>query len=158
MGAQILQKKTFSNSMADVLTKTQRSNCMAAIRSSGNKDTEIRLITILRGGKFKGWRRNSSLFGRPDFVFPKIKLAVFVDGCFWHGCPRCYRSPKSNKAFWSEKKTVNHRRDVLVNRSLRAKGWRVIRFWECDLGISAKILFKLKNAMGELKDLSANRF
>jgi DNA mismatch endonuclease, patch repair protein len=152
MGDQILQKQIFSDNMADVLTKTQRSNCMAAIRSSGNKDTEIRLITILRDGKLKGWRRNSLLFGRPDFVFPKNKLAVFVDGCFWHGCPRCYRSPKSNKAFWSEKKAVNRRRDLLVNRSLRAKGWRVIRFWECDLGVNTKIISKLKNAIGALKN------
>lgn len=130
--------------MGDVLTKVQRSKCMSAIRSRGNKNTEMRLIAILRGGKLKGWRRNFPLFGRPDFVFPSNKLAIFVDGCFWHGCPRCYRSPKSNEIFWRKKKTVNRKRDLLVNRTLRGKGWRVIRFWECDLRIHGKVISKLK--------------
>ena len=70
---------------------------------------------------------------RPDFVFPKLKLAVFVDGCFWHGCPRHATHPKNNAAFWRKKLTANKTRDRLVTRTLRESGWRVLRIWEHDL-------------------------
>ena len=70
---------------------------------------------------------------RPDFIFPKLRLAVFVDGCFWHGCPRHATQPKSNRAFWKNKFARNLARDKLVNRTLRREGWRVIRIWECAL-------------------------
>jgi DNA mismatch endonuclease Vsr len=73
---------------------------MSLIRSRGNRDTELRLITIMRAHGISGWRRHWSLFGKPDFVFPRLKLAVFVDGCFWHGCPLHATSPKTNAAFW----------------------------------------------------------
>ncbi len=75
-------------SMADVFSKSKRSKVMAAIRSKGNKDTELRLAFILRAYGIKGWRRHYPLPGKPDFVFPKQRLAVFVDGCFWHSCPK----------------------------------------------------------------------
>ena len=68
--------------------------------------------------------------GRPDFAFPKAKVAVFTDGCFWHGCPRCYTRPKSNRKFWDAKVARNRERDREVSRGLRRKGWRVIRIWE----------------------------
>ena len=70
---------------------------------------------------------------RPDFVFPKIKVAVFVDGCFWHGCPRHATRPKNNRAFWDKKLAGNKARDVLVTKTLRRAGWRVIRIWECGI-------------------------
>ena len=73
--------------MADVFTKKKRSAVMAAIRSHGNKDTELKLISIFRGHGIKGWRRHQPLPGKPDFVFRRERLAVFVDGCFWHGHP-----------------------------------------------------------------------
>ena len=71
--------------------------------------------------------------GKPDFVFPKERLAVFVDGCFWHACPRCYIKPKQNAKFWREKIGGNKKRDLKVSRQLRAEGWSVCRIWECRL-------------------------
>jgi len=71
--------------------------------------------------------------GKPDFVFPKSRVAVFVDGCFWHGCRKHCRMPSSNREYWEEKIGGNIRRDSIVTRKLRAAGWSVIRFWEHDL-------------------------
>ena len=119
--------------VADVFTKAKRSEVMSRIRGRGNKDTELALAKLFRQHKITGWRRNQKIFGKPDFVFPKIKLTVFVDGCFWHGCPRCYGAPKSNRAFWKNKVTRNRKRDQLVTRTLRRGGWKVIRVWECSL-------------------------
>lgn len=119
--------------MPDVFTPAKRSAVMALIRAHGNKDTELRLIAIFRANGITGWRRHRPLFGKPDFVFPARKLAVFVDGCFWHGCPIHGTSPKQNAKFWREKIARNRARDRLVNRTLRASGWRVLRLWEHDL-------------------------
>ena len=116
--------------MADVFSKKQRSEVMAAIRSKGNKDTELRLVSILRNSRIKGWRRHRPLPGKPDFVFPKQKLAVFVDGCFWHGCRWHLRMPRSNRAYWKRKIARNKTRDRKTNRLLRKAGWVVVRFWE----------------------------
>lgn len=71
--------------------------------------------------------------GKPDFIFPKLKLAVFVDGCFWHGCPKHATWPKSRAAFWAAKLTGNKARDRRVNRELRKRGWKVLRIWEHEL-------------------------
>jgi len=106
---------------------------MSRIRGRGNKATEIALAKFFRRNQITGWRRHQKVFGKPDFVFPKLKLAVFVDGCFWHGCPRCYSAPKSNRAFWKNKISRNRERDRLVARTLRRSGWQVIRIWEHDL-------------------------
>ncbi|HTB82295.1 MAG TPA: DNA mismatch endonuclease Vsr [Candidatus Sulfotelmatobacter sp.] len=70
---------------------------------------------------------------KPDFVFKEVRLALFVDGCFWHGCPRHATKPKTNRAFWNKKLAGNIARDLRVNRTLRRAGWRVIRIWECQL-------------------------
>lgn len=70
---------------------------------------------------------------RPDFVFRRVRLALFVDGCFWHGCPRHATQPKGNAAFWRNKFASNIARDKRVNRALRRAGWRVVRIWECRL-------------------------
>jgi DNA mismatch endonuclease (patch repair protein) len=111
----------------------KRSAVMAPIRSTGNKDTELRLITRLRSAGITGWRRHHPLFGRPDFVFPKLRLAVFVDGCFWHGCPLHATQPRQNERSWREKIARNQARDRLVTRTLRTRGWRVVRIWEHEL-------------------------
>ena len=89
--------------MADVFSKKKRSQVMAAIRSEGNKDTELKLASILRAHGIKGWHRHQPLPGKPDFVFLKQRVAVFVDGCFWHGCKKHSRLPKSNVAYWQAK-------------------------------------------------------
>ena len=68
-----------------------------------------------------------------DFVFRQVRLAIFVDGCFWHGCPKHETKPKNNRAFWRRKLSANKARDRLVNHALRRAGWRVLRIWECSL-------------------------
>tara|TARA_Y100001933_G_C18952035_1_gene544209 strand:- start:689 stop:1114 length:426 start_codon:yes stop_codon:yes gene_type:complete len=110
-----------------------RSEIMQAIKSKGNKSTEIRLLLLFRENGIKGWRRHLPLPGKPDFAFPREKLAIFVDGCFWHGCPRCYRRPRKNVEYWDKKIGGNQRRDRKNNRLLRKKGWKVARVWECRL-------------------------
>ena len=119
--------------MPDIFTKAKRSSLMSRIRSHGNAATELRFIRLLKDAGITGWRRHYRLPGKPDFVFLKFRLAVFVDGCFWHGCPRCYLEPKSNRAFWRRKITANRERALVVNRALRKTGWRVLRIWEHDL-------------------------
>jgi DNA mismatch endonuclease, patch repair protein len=121
--------------MPDVFTPEKRSAVMSRIRGSGNKDTELRMIALFRTHEITGWRRKQKLFGKPDFVFPREKLAVFVDGCFWHrhlNCKFTY-TPKSRVEFWLPKFRRNVARDRLVTRELRKAGWRVLRIWECDL-------------------------
>jgi DNA mismatch endonuclease (patch repair protein) len=81
---------------------------------------------------------------KPDFVFPKLKLALFVDGCFWHGCPKHATKPVNNRAFWQRKLAGNKTRDRVVNRALRRAGWRVIRIWECDLRNAGRILKRIE--------------
>ena len=119
--------------MADVFTKAKRSAVMALIRSRGNRDTELRMIALFREHGITGWRRGVRLFGKPDFVFRAGRIAVFVDGCFWHGCPRHATMPASNRAFWKAKLARNAARDRAVTRTLRKAGWRVLRVWECAL-------------------------
>ena len=80
-----------------------------------------------------GWTCVWPLFGRPDFVFPAARLAVFVDGCFWHGCPKHYTKPANNRAFWRRKLEANRARDRRVNRELKRLGWRILRIWGHDL-------------------------
>lgn len=119
--------------MADTITKEERSRVMRQVRSRGNKSTELKLAKLFRENKITGWRRHLDLVGKPDFAFPKSKAAIFIDGCFWHKCPKCYREPKSSKDYWQAKVEKNRKRDLRVTRELKAKGWRVLRIWECQL-------------------------
>jgi DNA mismatch endonuclease (patch repair protein) len=116
--------------MGDVFTVEKRSLVMSAIRSRGNETTEVRLARLLRENGIKGWRRHSALPGRPDFAFPSLRVAVFVDGCFWHGCPVHFRCPNARGDFWREKIGRNRARDRAVNRVLKLRGWTVVRVWE----------------------------
>lgn len=120
--------------MADIFTKKKRSEVMSAIKGKGNKTTEIELIKLFRQNGIKGWRRNcGGMVGKPDFIFPNQKVAVFVDGCFWHGCRRHRSIPASNRKFWLNKIENNRRRDALVNRLIKRNGWTVFRIWEHSL-------------------------
>jgi DNA mismatch endonuclease (patch repair protein) len=119
--------------MADVFSIRKRSEVMSRIRSRGNKATEIALAKLFRRNKITGWRRNQKIFGKPDFVFYKLKLAIFVDGCFWHSCPKHGTQPAGNRSFWKKKFARNIARDRLVNRTLRLAGWHVLRIWEHEL-------------------------
>ncbi len=120
--------------MADIVDSATRSRMMSGVRSTNNHSTELRLRALLRANRLSGWRRHLDLPGKPDFAWPADKVAVFVDGCFWHGCPKCYRAPKSNAVFWKCKIDTNRQRDRRVNRQLRAGNWKVVRIWECRVG------------------------
>ena len=124
-----------------------RARTMAAIRGRGNQTTELRLASALRFFGLSGWRRHLPLPGKPDFAWRKEKVAVFVDGCFWHGCPNCYRAPRHNAEFWKAKVEGNRRRDRRADRALRAMGWKVLRIWECRVG-NAGTLTRLRRALG----------
>lgn len=151
--------------MPDVFTKAKRSEVMARIRSRGNKNTELALVQIFRANGVTGWRRHvqiriaervtrngtspqpspqrgegETIRVRPDFVFRKERLAVFVDGCFWHGCPKHGSRPKQNRKFWDAKISRNKARDREVTRVLRRNGWRVGRIWEHELTKPERVL------------------
>ena len=121
---------------------------MASIRSYGNKATEGRLVSLFRSAGVKGWRRHCALPGKPDFVFRAERVAVFVDGCFWHGCPECYKTPKSNRAFWMKRIRTNRARDRRVATELRGRGWLVLRIWECRLRKPERALRRVLQALG----------
>ena len=125
----------------------ERSRQMALVRGRGNKSTERQFVKILRSWKIRGWRSHAPLPGRPDLVFPKAKVAIFVDGCFWHGCPRCYRQPKSNVAFWKNKVRRNMERDRRVVRQLRKNGWKVVRIWEHALKQGMALESRIRHAL-----------
>jgi DNA mismatch endonuclease (patch repair protein) len=119
--------------VADTVDKATRSRYMAAVKSHGNRSTEVRMVALLRANQLKGWRRRYPLPGSPDFCWPRQKIALFVDGCFWHGCPRCYKTPKSNVAYWRKKVEDNRAHDRRTNATLRRSGWAVVRVWECRI-------------------------
>lgn len=134
--------------MADVHTKKQRSKNMSAIRSKGNKNTELKTIALFKKYGIAGWRRHyDKLPGKPDFIFYDKKTAVFIDGCFWHGCKKCFVQPKSNRRYWKLKIEKNHKRDKDVVKSLSSKGWKVVRIWEHKLHNLTKLPHKLINIL-----------
>lgn len=135
--------------MPDVFTKAKRSQVMSAIRSRGNKDTELKFATILRDAHVTGWRRHRAIQGKPDFVFSCERLAVFVDGCFWHGCPRHGHKPGTNRRYWLAKLARNRRRDIEVTAGLRRRRWTVLRFWEHQLSNPAAIVAKIRRALSK---------
>ncbi len=132
--------------MGDVFSKEKRSEIMAKVRSKGNLATEKMLIALFKANDIKGWRRNYRLFGKPDFVFLKERVAVFVDGEFWHGHPTLGQTPKTNEEFWRNKIERNKERDRLVNQSLGEKGWLVVRIWQHELK-NDKWFIKLQEAL-----------
>ncbi len=119
--------------MADTFSHEERSKIMLQVKSVGNKSTELKLISLFKAHKIIGWRRNYKIFGKPDFVFPQKKIAIFVDGCFWHGHNCRNTSPEDNKAYWVKKISKNISRDKEVSERLMSLGWTVSRIWECEL-------------------------
>lgn len=115
----------------DVLTKEQRKYCMSRIRGRNTKP-EIKIRNTLWRMGFR-YRLNSNLPGHPDFVFIRQKIAVFVDGCFWHGCPTHGTIPKTNRDFWKNKIEKTVLRDAANASRLNELGWQVVRVWEHDV-------------------------
>ena len=118
--------------MADVFDKEKRSEIMRAVKSSKNKSTEEKLIAYFKENKITGWRRNYKVYGKPDFVLPDLRIAIFVDGCFWHGHNCRNTHPEQNKEYWQRKIGRNMDRDKEVTDHLERLGWNVIRIWECE--------------------------
>lgn len=133
--------------MADVYDQQKRSALMASIRSQGNRSTELRLVELLRRSKIKGWRRHQDLPGRPDFIFRDQHVAIFVDGCFWHGCSRCRSIPSTRRRFWKDKISSNQRRDKVVAKQLRTDGWIVLRVWEHELKSEQVVAAKIQRSL-----------
>jgi DNA mismatch endonuclease Vsr len=106
----------------------------SGIRGRNNRTTEVRFrLALVRAG-ISGWKmHNRALPGNPDFVFLKERIAVFVDGCFWHGCSRCGHIPKTNSPFWRAKIQRNIERDRANIRKLGDSDFRVVRIWEHEL-------------------------
>jgi len=128
-----------------------RSRIMASVRSKGNRTTELALGRILWEAGLRGYRKHWPIVGRPDFAWPSLKVAVFVDGCFWHGCS-CKYLPRSNRRFWKEKIEANMRRDSRVSQRLRRAGWSVARVRECKVAANATIS-RIRAALANRKTL-----
>ena len=122
---------------------TARSANMRAIRSNGNRSTEWRLRSMFIRNGYQGWCVHSKEFvGTPDFAFPRSRVVIFIDGCFWHGCPRCGHIPKTNQEYWRAKIERNRKRDRKTSRELSECGVKVIRIWECALKKDSKKCLK----------------
>ena len=150
--------------MTDVFSKRKRSEVMSRIRGRGNKSTEVAFARLLRSKRITGWRRHIEVsLGdvgwkdslttqhqrtvRPDLVFRRQKVAVFIDGCFWHGCREHCAQPKQNAQFWSAKLESNKRRDRYVTRLLRHQGWKVFRLWEHEIDNPKRALSCLQQTL-----------
>ena len=120
--------------LTDNLSPDDRKKAMRAVKSQ-RTSLERCLRGILISNGFRGWKVNPpDLVGHPDFAFEEERLAVFVDGCFWHGCPTCKRPlPKSNENYWRQKIQRNVDRDRSTTAKLRSSGWGVIRIWGHEL-------------------------
>jgi DNA mismatch endonuclease (patch repair protein) len=128
----LLRSKLPMGAFDKVLAK--HSNLMKRVRGRGNRTTELRLRSAMIQARLNGWKMHSeSLVGHPDFYFPALKLVVFVDGCFWHGCPKCGHVPSKHTEYWRAKFRRNRFRDQKITRGLRTQGMMVIRFWEHDV-------------------------
>lgn len=117
--------------MSDVMTPEQRSRCMSRIKGRNTKpELALRRALWARGHRY---RVNHRLPGKPDVAFVGARVAVFIDGCFWHGCPEHRVKPKTNPDFWRKKLSGNVERDRKVSALLAAEGWIVLRFWEHEV-------------------------
>ena len=119
--------------MSDIFTPEKRSDVMKAVKSRNTKTTELKMIELFKELRVIGWRRTYPLIGKPDFVFPKKRIVIFVDGCFWHGHDCRNLTPSDNAEFWEAKRLYNKKHDEEVTQTLVQKNWTVIRIWECEL-------------------------
>ena len=128
----LLRARLVGGTFGDVAESHSRR--MAAIRSWGNRTTELRFRAMLIRAGLRGWTiKTKGIKGRPDFFFPQSNVAVFIDGCYWHGCPTCGHIPNVNRAYWKAKIERNRQRDREITKILRRKGIKAIRFWEHEL-------------------------
>lgn len=135
--------------MSDIFNKAKRSEIMKKVRSKNNKSTELKIIQIFKENNIHGWRRNYKVKGHPDFVFLNKKIAIFVDGCFWHGHDCRNTKPKDNQEYWDKKRERNMKHDKEITEYFENRGWTVIRIWECELKKDNKnnLLIKIKDVL-----------
>jgi DNA mismatch endonuclease, patch repair protein len=128
-----------------------RSATMSRVRGSGNRTTELRLRSSLVRNGISGWNiQVRNLPGKPDFYFRKARVAVFVDGCFWHACRRCGHVPKNNQQFWKLKFNRNRQRAQRVSKELSTLGIKPMRFWEHDIvDHLGRVVLMIKNQVAE---------
>ncbi|MBS6474769.1 MAG: very short patch repair endonuclease [Clostridiales bacterium] len=119
--------------MADVFDDNKRSDIMSRVRSKNNKSTELKLIQIFKENGIIGWKRSYPVKGHPDFVFLDKKIAIFVDGCFWHGHNCRNTRPSDNAEYWAKKRERNIKHDKEITALFERRDWTVIRIWECEL-------------------------
>ena len=138
--------------MADVFDKEKRSDIMRRIKSNKNKSTELRLIEVFRENHIIGWRRNYPVKGHPDFVFLDRKVAVFLDGCFWHGHDCRNTRPSDNQDFWNKKREKNIKHDREITERFADRGWIVLRIWECELKKKNRelLISRLQDILGDV--------
>lgn len=136
----------------DNLSEEDRRRTMSAVHSK-NTSLERRLYSMLAGMGCRGWTKNdSTLPGKPDAAIIANKVAIFVDGCFWHGCPVCAgKKPSTNTEYWSEKLRRNQERDIAVTAELTRMGWTVVRIWEHELSKNADYTQVRVNVMSALQ-------
>ena len=155
--------------MVDAFDSAKRSQVMSRIRGRDNQTTELKLSAAFRMYGVVGWRRQVRLKPRiaskdrglgeakfrlsvrPDFIFRSHKLAVFVDGCFWHGCPEHFKQPVTNSEFWANKIAMNLLRDQRATRALEEAGWTVLRVWEHDLADLASVIKRVVSCLSRIK-------
>jgi DNA mismatch endonuclease (patch repair protein) len=126
----LLEPQSGGTRAMDTLSKPERSRRMALIRSKNSK-LELAFGQALEALCKETFERHpKDIIGVPDFALRKRKVAIFLDGCFWHGCPIHYRSPKTNKRYWQRKLRTNVARDIEISEELFSQGWRVLRIWE----------------------------
>lgn len=152
--------------MVDVFSTAKRSEVMARIRGKGNRSTELALVSGFRSAHVTGWRRHVMLslklkgctkataLGdaqvfkiRPDFIFRSSRLAIFVDGCFWHCCPLHSKIPENNRSFWEPKLMANVARDRKASNLLRKAGWSVLRVWEHELADTERVVKRVRHRL-----------
>ena len=124
--------------MADNLTEEQRKKCMCSIKSKWTTQ-ESKIHNFLKGNKIKH-KMHPKIKGSPDIIIPNKKIAIFLQGCFWHKCPIHYKEPKSKKRYWVGKIKRNVLRDRNNVKLLKKQGWKVVIIWEHDLKRFDKIL------------------
>lgn len=138
--------------MADVFDERKRSEIMSKVRSKNNKSTELKLIQLFKENHIVGWKRNYPVKGHPDFVFLDKKIAVFVDGCFWHGHDCRNTRPSDNADYWKKKRERNMKHDKEITELFERRGWIVIRIWECEMKKKnrEKLISRLKTEFGDV--------
>ena len=129
-----------------------RSRAMGSVRSKGNRSTELAFRMALVRARERGWRMHvSDLAGKPDFYFHEHRLAVFIDGCFWHGCPKHGHIPTTNREYWDTKIRINRQRDRRRRGKLATLGIRTVRLWEHDLTNPDRAVQKVKSTLARYR-------